>query len=140
MNKIGYLCVCISLSSQAVAACEISLIPLNFSDYDSMRPLYSIGELTLSDCAVEPVRISLNAGLYSKGKLSPRYMSVGNNNKIAYNLYQNNQYSIIWGDGHQGTQDLYAKAGRYLIYGKVEAGQLVKIGKYRDSVQVLVEW
>ena len=106
MNKVGYFCVYISLYSQAIIACEIGLIPLNFSDYNSMRAIYSIGELTLSNCSVEPVRISFNPGLYSNGKFSPRYMSAGGNNKIAYNLYQNNQYSIIWGDAYQSTQDL----------------------------------
>ena len=97
------------------------------------------GEIQLSGCEREPVRISLGTGEHTQG-YNPRYLSAGGESQIAYNLYQDAQHYIIWGDGQQSSASLLANAGTYRIYAKVEMGQFVAPGLYRDNVQVVLEW
>ncbi len=122
-----------------VSACDIWLLSIDFGQYDATYPVQAYGEIQLSGCEREPVRISLGTGEYTQG-YNPRYLSAGGESKIAYNLYQDAQHYIIWGDGQQSSKTLLANAGTYRIYAKVEMGQFVAPGLYRDNVQVVLEW
>ncbi|SEH05018.1 Csu type fimbrial protein [Candidatus Venteria ishoeyi] len=122
-----------------IHACEITVYPVQFGTYSGAE-LYARGEVIIENCPSSPVIIKLNAGNNSGGTFISRYMGDGLGNKISYNLYLDAGHNIIWGDGIQGNDMLQAGEGRYMIYAQVPAYQFMVVGKYRDRVEVLVEW
>ena len=89
------------------------------------------------------MNISLDYGV-NGGNSSSRYM-INNNgtNKIAYQLYQNADYSTVW-----GTNDLAYKVSSfpattqtYTVYGRVfSSASRPPAGTYTDSVTVTLTY
>jgi spore coat protein U-like protein len=62
--------------------------------------------------------------------------------RLNYNIYKDGGYSSLWGDGTAGTTPLIVntttKTTSVPIYGKIDPGQNVPVGNYKDTVIVSV--
>jgi spore coat protein U-like protein len=126
--------------------CAISASGVSFGTYspDSGLPLDTIGQLTYQ-CYKEArpnVRIDINQGLSST---FDRMMASGAN-RLRYNLFQDSQHTVIWGDGTGGTQYYFIgdpvdkKDIIVSIYGRIPGGQNVQSGTYTDSLTATIFW
>jgi spore coat protein U-like protein len=139
------LCVVGCLTpSRAAVSCTISATAVNFGNYDvfNATALASNGTLTVTCLGVPvagtSVRISLNRGLHSP--VFPNRNLANGAQLLGYNLYQDAGFTVIWGNGANGTS-VY---GPFLItnsnpvpltmFGRVPAGQDVTAGSYTDTI------
>jgi len=138
-------------SVYAQAACSVSTSGLSFGEYDvfSLADNNSVGYLSVSCTGITEstnvaYEILLSRGF---GAYALRTM-MSESNPLAYNLYTQANYSIIWGDGSPGTSVIADSYGlgqntisnQYPIYGRIPAGQNINIGSYRDILIVTVNY
>ena len=125
------------------AACLITQVPsLAFGDYDvtSAAPNDVQSQLrVLCDSSILMLRVNLSQGLANS--FSPRAMSAGGADRLQYNVYLNEQRSMIWGDGSGGTS-YYSKSRPVLeyinLYGRIPAKQGVRAGTYSDTLKLTI--
>ncbi len=88
--------------------------------------------------------IKLDSGLH--GTLMDRKMSRGGET-LSYNLYTDQDHTIVWGDGVTGGTQLVSDAyllallsvtRHYTVYGKLPKAQNVGVGNYSDTITVTV--
>lgn len=93
--------------------------------------------------------VALNAGASTGATVAARAMTSGAN-LLAYQLYSNNTYSTVWGDGTLGTSTVAgtgtgmgAAQVQYLtVYGLIPdaANLAAAVGSYSDTVTVTVTY
>jgi spore coat protein U-like protein len=102
----------------------------------------SSGSVTVLCTESTPYSIGLNNGSNYNG--TNRTMIDGNNHSIAYDLYQDNAYSVIWGDIGSGNQLNGAGSGvnqSATVYAQIPSGQSpVPSGSYSDVVVVTLNF
>lgn len=88
--------------------------------------------------------IKLDKGVH--GTLTDRKMSRGAET-LSYNLFKDQDRTIIWGDGVSGGTQLVSDAyllallshtRHYTVYGKLPKAQNVGVGNYSDTITVTV--
>ena len=74
---------------------------------------------------------------------NPRQMSLGAN-KLDYNIFNQNTYTTLWGDGTGGTLTRsYGGGGNAAAgvgYGRITTGQYVTPGNYTDTITVTITY
>ena len=145
---------CVSVVARGAVTCGASAGGVAFGTYDPLQasPDTSTGNLavtcsiTTGGAAFITVDLSLSTGL--SGSYSVRQMFSGANT-LSYNLYNDNAYTQIWGDGNNGT--VIASASVHVtpgnpgtltdtVYGRVPAGQDAADGTYADTIVVTVTY
>ncbi|MFC7050141.1 Csu type fimbrial protein [Emcibacter nanhaiensis] len=132
-------------------SCSVSTTDVVFGNYSVLNPadVSSTGSLSVTceliSGATANVSYSLAIDTGVSGSFSPRTMMKGSV-PLNYNLYQKQNYSIIWGDGTGGTQAMPPKKCKklknktpvcqddFVIYGLVPMGQTVESGSYGDTI------
>jgi spore coat protein U-like protein len=144
---------CVSVVAHGAVSCGASANGVAFGTYDPLQgsPDTSTGNVTVT-CTTNgsssfiTVLVSLSTGL--SGTYSARQMFSGPD-ALSYNLYGDNTYTQVWGDGNggtmQGSTSLHVVPGgpRSLtstVYGQVPAGQDVDGGTYADTIVVTVTY
>lgn len=88
-----------------------------------------------------PYTIALDAG--ANGTFATRAMASGGN-LLNYNLYTENSYTTIWGDGTSSTSTMGATGDgdtdSYTIYANMPASQSLIVGSYSDTVTATVSY
>lgn len=138
------------------ATCTVSSTGMAFGAY---QPVTLAGELTSVDktstanvrvvctglLALGGYTISLGPSTYGTGNLiSTRYLNNTTNGGayMAYNIFTENTYTTIWGNGTTGSLVTGTSAliigtstNNHTVYGKVPAGQnTLKAGSFSDSL------
>ncbi len=133
-----------SVSATVSANCTITAGALAFGAYDPIvanasTPLPGTATLTVACTSGSPATVTLDQGLNPAGgstNAAPlRQMATGGN-FLSYSLFQDNAYSVPWGNT-AGTGAAYTgtgASGSITVYGQVAAGQNVPAGTYQDTV------
>ncbi len=130
--------------SARAASCRITTVPtFVFPQYDVFGDAVNVmGTLVWSCNKVTTVRITFGPSL--DGTLMPRHMIGGQTgtDKLAYNLYTDATYGIVWGDDSPGTQSYTntADTDSVRIFGLIKKGEDVSPGAYTDTVVVTVNY
>jgi spore coat protein U-like protein len=146
------LTVCAKSAAAATASCTASATAVSFGTYDplSATATTSTGMVTVSCNLVLGVsllvsyNIQLTAG---SGSYSARSMKSGTNS-LTYNLYTDNTYGTVWGDGSGATSrvsdgyllGLGGAVKNYTVYGRAPAMQNVGAGTYSDAIIVTLTY
>ncbi len=130
----------------ALAACTVSVTPLNFGAYDvfDAGPRDSTATVTYKcSSPVSTVTITLDRG--RAPTFNQRQMVQGPH-ALNYNLYLDTARSLIWGDGTGGTR-VYSAANppanqsvTVTMYGRIPARQKVRAGVYSSTVAVTINF
>jgi len=137
------------LQGQPNGGCNISVVGLEFGNYDihNPQPLDSFSTLTFNcspipgEGSVRNVRIQISRG--SSPTFFPRTM-VGPGGNLNYNLFLDATRQTVWGDDSGGTDDYFLDRPQpnqdttVPIYGRVEPLQPVSGGRYMDLLTVTI--
>lgn len=131
------------------SACVVSTTPLAFGVYDPTNQSHtnSIATITVS-CSVAgaPYTISLDKGITTGGSiLGGRLMQSAGLETLTYNLYTENTYTTLWGDGVEGstvagTATLADTNYNHTVYGQIPAAQDEIPGSYSDTITITVTY
>ena len=116
---------------------------MDLYDVFSTAPLDATGTITFVCTKNDKnIRVTLDRG--SSSSFNRRLQSGAE--QLGYNLYLDQAYSAVWGDGSSGTQ-VYQnrKPGKnnsinIPVYGRIPAGQDAAAGTYSDNVVLTVLW
>ena len=142
----------LSITATIANVCAISTTNgVAFGAYDPVtanatNPLTATGSLsvTCTSGATEPV-ITLDVGSNANvagSAAAPQRQMISAGNLLAYYLYQDSNYSVVWGntagsgEGYTGT----GTASTLTVYGSIPAAQNVPAGSYADSVVATVTY
>ena len=125
----------------AGAACDITANPMHFPAYDPSVPYdtSAVGTITITCNTPQLLLIPL----ITNDACSRRYMRFGAN-RLAYNLYQDPGYSIVWGSlnpicGQALTSTVILRS-QFSVYGVIPRTQNVVAGTYSDVVTIQVNF
>jgi len=113
-------------------ACSLSITsPLNFGTYTGAQ-IQSSTPFTVT-CAGSWY-IGLNAGTGAGATGTTRYLTGPNGAELAYGIYQNSAYSVVWGNTY--PTNTYNGSGNLnaYIYAQLNASQIGPPGTYTDTV------
>ena len=132
------------------ADCELTPPDLSFGNYDPADLLPADESALLSlNChsdsgSSETVSYSISIGTGSSGSYGPRELA-GPGDRLRYNLYTDDNRSLVWGDGSGGSQTVDGMleppgngTAVHPIFGRLEAGQNVAAGTYADQLTIQV--
>ena len=142
-------------SAQAGVTCTVSAVGPAFKTYDPLSPSPNqVNGSVTADCKLTgntTTTVNLTSS-YSKGNsgtYSSRSMKSGNN-VLSYNLYYDDAYTQIRGDGTGGsitggatftlTRTSNEQSQTSVIYGRIPAGQDVAAGSYSDTIVVTITY
>lgn len=152
------LCLCLmSTATTASVTCSVSTPGLAFGSYDVFSAIATTGTGTLSvSCTLQAsspntkvsYAISLSTG--SSNSFVQRQMQSGGNT-LGYNLYTDNTYSVVWGDGTGATTTVSgsmrlngghpSQTDMQTVYGRIPALQDAAVAtNYLDNVTVTVTY
>jgi spore coat protein U-like protein len=142
-QRLIILAAALAVAGQAWS-CTVSTSGLVFGSYSLFDPMPtdSTAEIVV-DCAA-PYSISLDPGTY--GSFAARAMAGdgGGGDRLYYNLYTGPSFSVVWGDGSQGTATVggpgSSEPARHAVHGRIPAGQNARVGGYSDPVIILIEF
>ena len=123
--------------------CSATATNIDFGDYDVFTPL-TLDATGIIDVTCDAAyTIKLNAGQHSGGDFWPRKMQLsGGWPTLGYNLYRDAARQEVWGDGADETTFIRTgtEAAQFTVFGRLPAGQNVRVGFYVDMVTVTLEW
>lgn len=134
--------------------CTVTTTNLNFGNYNPLAfgTLDTTGTVTVKCGGVAglliPFTIDLGKGLSTS--YTTRTMGAGGN-RINYNLYADNAYTQVWGDGTGSSFRVAGNVGldllglspglMYTVYGRIPGRQLtVPPGSYTDAITVTLTY
>ncbi len=155
---LSTLLIVLNYSSQIFAANYTCTVTSNNANFGNFNPLnYSASTTT----ATFTVSCPLNSGVlianesvvitFSQGNAGSftRYMTSGAN-KLSYNLYKDNNYTQVLGDGTGSTYNISASGTVYAIYGtpqmsftvygKIPSQPNAVKGSYSDNIIITVTY
>jgi len=133
----------LNVSANVVNSCDIFANSLNFGSYDSRQDRTSSGSISTNCTNGASATITLGQGSNAKSGSTDaaplRQLNSANDEKLAYELYQDNA-GTVWGNTPEtglvitGTGTSQDKT----VYGKIPASQSVPVGSYEDAVLATV--
>lgn len=140
----------LAVNSFAAPPGSCTVIPvgsISFGNYDvfSTVPLDSTGTIQIT-CDLTEAHTIISLGPSQNGGFNPRRMkNSSSGDLLAYNLFTNAARTSIWGDGTGGTGTVTQRVFRntpaiVTIYGRMAAGQNVRVGTYSETVTVTINW
>lgn len=139
----------IAVSANINSNCQISASPLAFGAYDELgvnasSDLKQTTTVTVTCVDETGVTVSLDQGLYPKSgstASTPLRQMQGGTDNLAYFLYQDSDYSIVWGaDTSAQTVTADGQPYNYTVYGAVTAGQQGHATTYSDTVVATISY
>lgn len=135
-------------AGEARAVCNVTATGISFGAYDvfAAAPLDSTGSVTVSCDYSSPRNVTVSIGASPvSGGFNPRSMRrLSGTDLLNYNLFTTASRSTIWGDGTGGTSTVLLSSVRRnhprvtTIYGRIPAGQDIRLGSYSDTVTVTI--
>lgn len=125
------------------ATCTISANPLAFGTYTSLQA-NAATTLSITCTNTTPYNVGLNAGIGSGGPtVTSRRMNGPSGATLNYSVFQDSARTINWGqtastDTEAGTGNGGAQA--LTLYGRVAAGQYVRLGSYADTITATITY
>jgi spore coat protein U-like protein len=121
--------------------CDITTNPMTFPAYDPSMPYDTSAVGTINITCNLPQRLVIS--LITNDACTQRYLRFGLN-RLAYNLYQNAGYSIVWGSlnpvcGQVLTTTVVFR-DQFSVYGVLPRAQNVRAGTYSDVVTIQVNF
>lgn len=121
--------------------CDITANPMHFPAYDPSVPYDTSAVGTISITCNLPQRLVIS--LITNDACTRRYLRFGLN-RLAYNLYQDAGYSIVWGSlnpicGQVLTTTVVFR-DQFSVYGAIPRVQNVLAGTYSDVVTIQVNF
>ncbi len=154
INRLGALAEIVMIAGallwlpvQAHAACSLGGGAVGFGGYDplSLAPFDTIGTLVFQ-CGQRDHNIMITLSRGNGTSFTTRRMLSGSQ-QLFYNLYRDTGRTIIWGDGSGGSQAYLIgnpqpnnKDITVPIFGRIPAGQNVKVGTYSDTITVTLSF
>jgi spore coat protein U-like protein len=91
-----------TVSATVIKTCNISVAPLVFGNYDVLdaAPKTAQADVTLFCSKGSKPKVSLNGGSNAS---FPRQMNSSGADKLTYDLFTDNTYVTVWGDGTNGS-------------------------------------
>jgi spore coat protein U-like protein len=114
---------------------------MSFSNYDPSLPYddSAVGTIGISCSAPLALQISL----ISNDSCAQRYLRSGSN-RLAYNLYQDRGYLIVWGSQNPVCGQVLTTAAilhsQFSVYGLIPRMQSARAGTYSDTVTIQVNF
>lgn len=138
----GLLVIIFLLFATEAWSCSVTASNIDFGDYDVFALSTPDAEGVVNVSCDVSYTVKLNAGQNSVGAFWPRKMRLsGGWPTIDYNLYRDAARQEVWGDG---TGSTFIQAGfataQFTVFGRLPAGQNVRVGLYVDTVIVTLEW
>lgn len=136
--------ICLVLFAMALTAgvsegaCGVSPATLSFGSYSifSLTPLDSTVTLNVTCTPNTKVTVSIGPSATSGGIAQRQMSSPATPTLLNYNVYTNKKRSIIWGDGADSVTQQSNK--KFVLYGRIPAGQSVQAGSYSDTLIITV--
>jgi spore coat protein U-like protein len=152
--RLVFFVLCAACCRPALAqTCTVSSTAVAFGNY---APLSGSGVTTTGTITVicNPGAVSIAVtyviALSIGGGTSYAVRSMGGPTpRLRYQLYKDNAYSQIWGDGSAGTYTvsdgyllgiLFPITKTYTVYGSIAANTACSIGSYTDAVVVTITY
>lgn len=123
--------------------CTIAAMNITFATQSALtKPVTCNSMLTVQCTKNDAFRISLSGGLV--GTVTARAMTGLTTSRVSYQLYLDNGYSTIWGDGTSGTSQLTGIGTGFVqavpIYAQVPAQATPAPGVYTDTVTATIQF
>lgn len=143
--RVTLVAAALLLSARGASAdgCTIGASPIVFGSYDvfDTSALDSTGSITYqcTGGAKKPIAIYL---VPASGISSPALAHGAE--RLYYHLFQNAGRSVVWGTGSGGSQPYVTERGKdpvtLPVFGRIPPGQDVSVGRYGDTVTVVVNF
>ncbi len=136
----------LTVSANVVKNCTISTTPINFGSYDPVeanatRALDGLGTIVVTCTQGTSGHIGLSQGSNAVG--SVRRMEDGSQ-YLVYEIYKDPGRTQPWGNGFSDNLDVPGAPNldprTFTAYGRVPAGQDVRVGQYLDVVIATVNF
>lgn len=135
----------LSVSLHVVPNCRIAITDLAFGAYDPLlshadTPLDATADLQMLCTKNSQANVVFDFGRNSHGPV--RGMIAGAE-RVNYELFQDASRNKPWGDGENALHVIGSggrEAQRFVVYGRVPAGQEVPPGPYTDIVMATVDF
>jgi len=134
-----------NVTASVAGSCTISATDVDLGAYDPGSASDGTGTITYQCTPGLSPAISLDSGQNGGGNPNDRQMSNGGSGLLGYNIYQDDTFSTLWGDGTDGssTDPVTADGNSDTVTAYVTApsGQtLVPSGSYTDTVTATINW
>lgn len=142
-----------ALCLPAVCSCTVTLTNLAFGSYNPLAfgNTDSTSNIGVKCGGVVGLLIPFSMAISTGGGTFTTRQMVSGTNKLNYNLFTDNSYTTVWGDGTGSTQlpasgvtlDVagLAPTQNYTVYGRLPGRQLTAVpGSYTDTLSVLVTY
>ncbi|MEI8327392.1 MAG: spore coat U domain-containing protein [Betaproteobacteria bacterium] len=136
-------------SLHAGAACSVEIAALSFGSYDTLTPAPNTSTSTVTVVCSGTAGQAVSYVIALEGTSTPtRSLRSPAGGVLNYNLYQDVNYTTVWGNGQGNTPafpDAYTLSAAsntrsYTVYGRIPARQNVAAGLYTDAVNVTVNF
>lgn len=125
----------------------VSATNLNFGNYNASSGTPNTSTMTVTvSCQFAADTLPAFVATLSKGvapTYNPRQMALGAN-RLNYNIFNQNTYTTIWGDGTGGTLTRsYGGGGNSAAgtgFGRITTGQYVTPGVYTDTITATITY
>lgn len=132
----------LTVTATVTNSCSVAPATLAFGAYTGTAVVTLTSSLVIT-CTTNYASVVISLGTGLTGGFANRIMTNGGSN-LQYNLYADNQDTIVWGDASGTTQKVTAvgtTAGTSVpVYGKITANQSVTSGTYSDTVVASVAY
>jgi spore coat protein U-like protein len=134
-----------NVTASVTGSCTISATDVALGAYDPGSASDGTGTITYQCTPGLSPSIELDAGQNGSGNANDRAMSNGGSGRLDYNIYQDNTFSILWGDGTNGSnvEDVTADGNSddVTAYVTAPSGQSsAAAGSYSDTVTATIDW
>ena len=140
-----------ALPGLAGSACTVTVLSaLAFGPYDvfSASATTGTGSFAVRNCTsgktAYTASLSTGSGTFANRSLSAQAPLT---DKMQYNLYTDNTYTSIWGDGTNSSSTVNGNGTTRstggttkTIYGRIPAAQDVSAGNYSDSITITISF
>ena len=136
-----------TVTVNVIAECTVSSGTVNFGAYDPVSanastPNDSTGTVNVYCTTGTLATVSLDLGTHASGSTRRTLGSTGD--FLTYELYRDAARTVVWNavntNSGTSTSRLTPINGGFIAYGRIPAGQDVRIGSYGDTVLVTVNY
>lgn len=132
------------VSAETVASCELDVGTMNFGQITSLATAPADAEAAIDIRCTAGTSYSVSLGMGNgTGVTDPAARKLRSlTNTLTYGLYRDAARSMVWGEApsQRATGAGTGYGQRFMVYGRIHAGQSTPIGVYSDSVVVTVHY
>ncbi len=122
----------------AHAQCSVSASGLDFAGYDVFAATHNDSTATITVSCSEATGYSL--ALSSAHGSTQQPVLSSSNDALHYHLHQDAARSLKWGEGSFALGGSADGTEAHTVYGRIPAGQNVRVGNYTDTITVTLEF